>query len=637
MVESSRNNAKDRAESAVLYQYPLDHWQQLLRFVEGQERDPRNLFCLSDDIWDAWPYASSGRPTEAATYRFRFGHLRSFLKPYVKWYCYQRLVGSGKRLTGSATHFPYAIGRADSYLLAHEISALDELASPTLFTAFWESLLIPHHPNLGPRPKNAVRLQSDTRAFWEHLRVHFGAPTIIPPTAPHIMRKPVEFSHDEQQVIPLAVIRQLVNRLALHRDERERLNHYDHLRLCVLLLVLCLGRRIDEVLAAPRGIGPDGPLHTYPASGDPPEEAQWFQFHPNKQGPKDLVYISPEWKDLVRYCVQTLCSYSDEVRSFADPSEQHLFILISWSNGTSGAWATRRRSDRIRSVRQKPSTDKLPTAGGLSQKGFATWLRGNKDPRGREPGILTRWKITTDGTTDGAIYQLRTHQARHTRQTALAKDPQISLLTRQRDLNHRHRDMQFAYQHTLSIQHQSLLEKAKTGLLFGPATNWLTDLLKVQYQTPSQHEEETSSQFHAGRPALLDERWRDLLARSPHFLQFSRVPCGYCTLPQGPEGCREYMHCLEATDEGCQWFVTDPLDEQLLMEIQDRASFQKQRNQNSLQAGRTIQAQKYEVLTRRAEGMEDEVLRRSSQELRERMIARKQELERDSHATTNES
>ena len=73
------------------------------------------------------------------------------------------------------------------------------------------------------------------------------------------------------------------------------------------------------------------------------------------------------------------------------------------------------------------------------------------------------------------------------------------------------------------------------------------------------------------------------------------------------------------------------------MEIQDRVSSQKQQLQDSLQAGRVVQTQRYEVLARRAEGVEDEVLRRSSQKLRERMIARRRELERDSHATTNES
>lgn len=635
MGEMTRTSSEARAESTALSTYPLHHWQELSRFIEGEERDPKNLFRLADDAWDAWPYARSGRPTEAARYRFKFQHLRSFLKPYAKWYCYQRLVGSGKPLTTYVAALPYYLTPADRYLCLHGVESLDALADPSVFAQIWESLIKPYDASLGPRPRKTVIYQLSTRAFWEHLRVHFGAPEVIPPYAAHVVRKPVEFAMDEQNIIPLPVIRQLVNRLALHRDGQEVLNRYDHLRICVLVLVLCLGRRIDEVLAAPRGDGPNGPLRVYPAKGDPPEEALWFQFHPNKHGPKNLVYISPEWKDLAVYCVQALCTYSDEVRSIASPSERQLLILISRSTGTAGAWATRKRSERQK-LRREHRASSSPSATGLSYQGLSDWLCGHKSGERDYPGILTRWKITADGQADGEIYQLRTHQARHTRQTALAKDPQISLLTRQRDLNNLHRDMQFAYQHTLREQHQSLLEKAKAGVLFGPATNWLTDILKVQYQTQPQQEEETSSPFSSGRPALLDERWRTLIARSPHFFQFNRVPCGYCTLPQGPEGCMEYMNCLEATDEGCQWFVTDPENEKFLIEIQDRVSSHKLAQKHGLEAGHLVQARRYEVFTRRAEGLEEDVLRRSSQELRERLKARRQELERDSHATTNE-
>jgi hypothetical protein len=225
---------------------------------------------------------------------------------------------------------------------------------------------------------------------------------------------------------------------------------------------------------------------------------------------------------------------------------------------------------------------------------------------------------------DGIFYSTNDN----TRQSALAKDPRVPLLTRQRDLNHRHRDMQFAYQHTLTEQNQALLEKAKAGSLFGLAAGWLTDVFNIRYQAQQQTEEIASS-FHSGSPALLDERWRTLIARSSYFLQFNRVPCGYCVLPQGPEGCMEYMNCLEATDEGCQWFVTDPENEELMSEIGERVAKHQRISQESTAMGRVVQAQKYEVLTRRAEYVQEEALRRTSQDLRERLKARKQELERD--------
>ena len=321
-------------------------------------------------------------------------------------------------------------------------------------------------------------MATSPRPFWVAI--------VIPPYAHYVVLTPLDSTADERQLIPDPVIDQLVNRLALHRDRKSLLTRFDHLRLCVLVLVLYLGRRIDEVLGAPRGKGPTCPLRTYPAKGNPPEKALWFQFSPNKGGPRDLVYISPKWSDIIRYCVQCLCRYSDEVRSYAPLAEQGLLILVAWWNGTSGSW---RRSlvtgrqvqddggdSRAGSPGQQQGDDRRH-ASALSQSSVRFWLNG---PRG-DGGVLRRWGITTDGSADGPIYHLNTHQARHTRQTALAKDPQIPLLTRQRDLNHRFRGMQFAYQHTLRDQYQSLLEKAKAGELFGPALSFLRDMLDAQY------------------------------------------------------------------------------------------------------------------------------------------------------------
>src|SRR5579864_9067905 len=84
----------------------------------------------------------------------------------------------------------------------------------------------------------------------------------------------------------------------------------------------------------------------------------------------------------------------------------------------------------------------------LSYDSFHIWLNGQKGGREvKSPGILERWKITTDGTVSGPIYHLRTHQARHTRQSAIASDPRISPITKKRDLNHINSNMQVHYQH----------------------------------------------------------------------------------------------------------------------------------------------------------------------------------------------
>ena len=37
----------------------------------------------------------------------------------------------------------------------------------------------------------------------------------------------------------------------------------------------------------------------------------------------------------------------------------------------------------------------------------------------------------------------------------------------------------------------------------------------------------------------------------------NRVPGGICLLAQGPIACPEYLHCLEATTDGCSHYVGD--------------------------------------------------------------------------------
>ncbi len=329
--------SSERASEEMLWgfhRYPGSHWNELSRFVAGNERDPKDQFCLADDTWNAWTYAAHAHVTEASLYRFRFGHLHSFLKPYVQWFCYQRLLGKRNRLFRADRALPYELTLADAYLLEHGWTCLDEIASPAVFAALWDAQLPELKPGEEQREESATRRQQATHQFWIHLHAHFGAPQVVPPTAACVKRRPVEFAADTGRLVPLPVIRQIVNRLALHRDGAAPLNRYQHLRLCVLVLALCVGRRIREVLSAPRGVGEWGPLSRYPARGGSSEGALWFQFRPSKQGPGDRVYISPEWEDILQYSIQALLRYSDEVREYADPSEQGLLILVSRWNET---------------------------------------------------------------------------------------------------------------------------------------------------------------------------------------------------------------------------------------------------------------------------------------------------------------
>jgi hypothetical protein len=129
---------------------------------------------------------------------------------------------------------------------------------PAVFEALWEAHLIKpedkgtEHERL---PVASVQRQRATRCFWKDLSARFGSPRFVPPITPHKKKPVAEMGTDESKLIPDAVTRQLTNTLALHRDGIKLLNPFDHLRLCVLLLVICLGRRIDEILTARRGNG----------------------------------------------------------------------------------------------------------------------------------------------------------------------------------------------------------------------------------------------------------------------------------------------------------------------------------------------------------------------------------------------
>jgi hypothetical protein len=533
------------------HSYPADHWRELRRFSEGNEVDPKGAFLLSADTWNAQAYSDNGLPSEARKHCFRFTNLDSWLKLYVKRYCYSELIG-GNRSVKTNVMLASSLSRADRYISKHGYHSLDSLACPHVFEAVWTSLL--KHQNSDGRENNkftasAVLLQARTRPFWIDLSIGFGSPLYVPPIAPHKHRTPLEVGLDKSKVIPDAVSSQLINRLALHRDGKTKLRRFDHLRLCVLLLLVCLGRRVAELLSAPRGEGGDGPLVRYPCRGSEGEasDALWFIMRPNKRGPSEYVYISPEWESLATYCVRQLMNYSDDVRHLAGPEERQLLILVSGMNGTAcsqsrvesashtedGLDITRKPSEARRS--HDGQIKKIAT--GLSYSSLCKWLNGSvsaRRPERNNMGVLEIWDVTEDGSADGPVYRLQTHYGRHTRQSAIAADPQISFITRQRDLNHRHVDMQFAYQHVVEDQNAALMSKITQSPLLGQSDEWLNEAFGI---SGGDEESGGSSKYQPGLVQLLTPRWAKLLEENRLYFEPNRVPLGVCQEQGGPDGC----------------------------------------------------------------------------------------------------
>jgi len=605
-----------------VHRYAVSHWPVLRPFVEGTLTDPKGIFSLASDTWTLWPYARNGTPSQEGRYRINFAPLHSFLKPYVKWYCYQQVLQRAGDVRAYLKWLPNDLKQADEYLLNHRYTSLDDLAPLTIFEDLWATLL-PHKDP--PFLSREVQLQRMTRTFWLQIHAVFGVPLLVPPITPYIHQIFAETGSDENTVIPHPVITQLMNKLALHREAMCVLNRFHHLRLCILLLNICLGRRMSEVLLAPRGTGPDGPLTTYPARGKGKDGGLWFCFEPNKDGHQNQVYVSPAWQDLVRYCVKTILFYSDEVRHLAIPEEQQLFILVStwnltsgWAAGSSPATETDTAYDHLH-LNPHKAKRKLhlmrKTTCPLAYKAFLAWLTGDgaQMKTHHSPGILQQWKITVDGSADGEIYHMHTQQARHTRQTALAQDPNIAPLVRQRDLNHTSRDMQLVYQHHLRLENAKLRERIAERQLHGLGTNWLEQCLGLV-------EPDAPSAFREGLPTMADGRWRALIVNNPQFVQANRVSCGLCAFPQGPAGCPEFLHCTEATDEGCTWFLTDPNDVQMQTELQQRASAHRAKQRESAEAGRTVQAHKYSVMAERTEHLRDKALQKASDEVRRALL-----------------
>jgi hypothetical protein len=442
------------------------------------------------------------------------------------------------------------------------------------------------------------------------MKLEFGAPFVVPPTTPHAQVRPAEFAADRSKIIPEHVIKQLTNKLGLHRGGIELLSRFDHLRLCVLTLAICLGRRINELILSPRGTGSDGPLSRYPSKAGSPEGSLWFQFLPNKNGPADKAFISPEWEDIALYCVRELVKYSDEIRHLAAPEERGLLILVSRLNWTYGLHARYRCPEYHNQIVKPPEGEELKDtavrqAYPLDSENFEVWINGCKVRK----GVLELWGITADGSADGPVYRLLPSYTRHTRQSAVALDPQTSLLARQRDLNHRDRNMQFAYQHRFRENNDTLLEKIKEGKLIGRGVEWLSELLGLEIPAAP-----PESGFKPGLPSPMTPRMHALVKNNPMFLQLNRVPCGVCILSQGPGGCADFLNCTSAGEGGCCHFVTDVSDEQMLHELNIKVDEEQRLHRESASAGRVVQAHKRGTLARRTEDLRNEAMRLATEE-----------------------
>ena len=565
------------------------------RFLGGDDRDPTMTILLAEDRWSLRAYQTR-HGSRGMTVSFE---RLPVLAPYAKWYVLDRILTAG-RAPSTAPSFMGALARAEREMAALGVTALEDLASADLFESVWSAIADPWLGPAGERPRSTVWRQQLTLPFWPALRRLVGVPISVPDVFPFARPSIAEVARRTEHVIPDPVIRQLGNRLGLHRDGSSPLAPRDHLRLCVLMLHIALGRRISELLLAPRGSGPRGPLVDYESVSG--AAALGFRFEPNKDGRDDVVYVSPEWRDLVEYCVEALIAYGDEVRPFANAGEADRLVLVS------GHYATRPRGMQVHGLRSRKQG--LLPASVLPYAAFVVWLNGGHQKVPVEHGAMARLGITENGTPGGAVYWFRTHSARHTRQSVLRSDPTVSRLAVQRDLNVASVEAQSIYQHGLREQNDALRRRASAGELVGRGATWISAI------------EEGGRK--PGHPTLLADHPRVLtiLAANPDLLEFNRVPCGYCVRPQGPSACPEFLQCLEAADEGCAWFATDPTDERCLVESNERADAREKDEVEAGDRGALVLASKLGVEARRARSMADAITAAAPADALDRLRAR---------------
>lgn len=557
--------------------------QRLLRFVAGNARDPADSFELAAPVWDLRAYAEPSPLGRAP--RVSVGSY-GVLTPYLKWFLLERCLLAGRALDRVIATLS-AARRAAEVAAELELRSFDDLVSVDLFRRLWGGL-VGEDPGGGTeRRQGAVWRQGVLRPFFRATRSEFGVPVRLLPRAPFVRPSIATLALDTSKATPAQVTSQLVNRLALHREGRETLDALDHLRLCVVVLHLALGRRISELLAARRFRGPDGPLLRYDLVDG--SRALGFRFTPNKGGRNELVYVSPEWEGVVHYTTRELIAYGDAVRGGAEPEARDLLILVSPLNYTSTRAFVSRWSSR--DPGRQRYLGPRPRATALRYNSLLRWLNGHPTP---ESGVMTRWHITASGDPADPPFFFRTHGARHARASALAADRKVSRLAAARDLNQTSRDVVSIYQHGIELQNAELRAKAGRGELLGSGASWIRAL--------------SSEGFEAGTPGLTieDARFRQLLAAQSELVEFNRVEAGYCTRPQGPSACPEFLACTEATEKGCAWFATDPSDERCLAELGGRAGDRRNAADAATRAGHVVLAGKLAVLAQRAERAHEE-------------------------------
>jgi hypothetical protein len=550
---------------------------RLERYLVPGARDPKGLFELVSDRWDLIEYVP-GASRSAGMYRVGFRNFETWLKAYAKWYVHEHLILGDRSLAGGQQLIA-ALMRSDRWIAAAGVEPID-LAGTDAFDALWLDLLGDWADRPGERPKGAIWRQVVSRPFWTAMATTFDVPKRVPRVAAYRRVSIAVPAADDERVIPEPVIRQLVNRLALHRDGSAPASERDELRLCVVLLHVILGRRISELLACPRLRGAGGPLVEYTdTSGQP---ALGFRFRPSKGGGNDnVVYISSAWEDIARYCVTRILAIGDRSRTQAPAADRWRLILAK--RGRDGSVAT------------------------LNYHSLMRWLNGRADRTAGPPGALERWSITTDGTADSAVYRLRTHAARHTRSSALARDPNVSRLAAARDLNDRSLEIVSVYQHGIASQNEVLRQRAARGELWGRGAAWV--------------EMVASGGYTAGTPRVLslEPRIARLIEQNPAFVEFNRVETGYCVRPQGPSACTEYLQCVETSHHGCAWFATDPQDPRCLDELDTRSMAAREEVAQAAGAGQVVLTGKLAILAARAQEMRDEVHAKASEEALDRL------------------
>ena len=111
----------------------------------------------------------------------------------------------------------------------------------------------------------------------------------------------------------------------------------------------------------------------------------------------------------------------------------------------------------------------------------------------------------------------------------------------------------------------------------------------------------------------------------------NRVPGGICLLAQGPVACPEYLHCVEATTDGCGQYVGDTENSSMLVELYERAEHRREQARAAVQASRPVLAGKHQELAIRAARMRDQAFAIARPEIidevKRRLLTAREQLE----------